>query len=199
MQKVIKILLCLSLFGCTTNSDLKPNKYVAFMEDNDKTRQTIETGGSIYSIQLATPDYMACRELSEELEESDLAPIRSRAKELEGYVFFIINIGQRKEESSVIEDIQKKHKAGEMIMYYQSAAANDIILYCDDTQVYPATYHYEDNYGLAPYNTIITGFKVPKLESDLKLVFNDRYNNNLFIQASYSKNTLENLPTLGTK
>ncbi len=187
------------LLGCNTNSDLQPNKYLKYMEGNDNTRQTTTSGNTEYTIQLATPDYMACREYSEELQVANMEPLKKRVDELEGYIFFIINVSKKELGGSVIEDIQKKQKAGEMIMYYQSSAANDISLFSDDKQIYPATYHYEDNYGLAPYNTIVVGFNLPESQSDLKLVFNDRYNNNPYIQASYSKETLKNLPKLVIK
>lgn len=200
MQKVIKLLLlCMYLFSCNTSGDLQPAKYLRYMESNNSTRQTIISGNTEYIIQLATADYMACREYSEQLQDTNTELLKSRINELEGHIFFIINVSKNDLGGSVIDDIQKKQKAGEMIMYYQSLAANDISLFCDEQQFFPATYHYEDNYGLAPYNTIVVGFQLPELQSGLKLVFNDRYNDNPYIQATYSKKTLKNLPTLVIK
>lgn len=187
------------LFSCNSSGDLQPTRYLKYMESNNTTRQTTISGNTEYVIQLATADYMACREHSEQLQQGNIEQLKNRADELDGHIFFIINVSKNDLGGSVIDDIQKKQKAGEMIMYYQSLAANDISLFCGDEQIFPVTYHYEDNYGLAPHNTIVVGFQLPEFQSDLKLVFNDRYNDNPYIQATYSKETLKNLPTLVIK
>lgn len=205
MRKVINSLILLgtvALSGCDTKENiLPPSGYAKYLEDSDNGfRRVINTNDKLYNIQLVTPEYMAVREFSGQLNNLDTSQFQARLNELAGHIFFYIKIKENQQASGVAEGLVKKADAEAMAMYYLSDAANDITLIQDDSLAHkPVTYLFENNYSLVDYNTIVVGFEQSRKQGDIELVFNDRYNNNPFIKAKYSLNELNKLPGLRIK
>lgn len=195
MQKVSSLLFLLLLFGCGGSGQLPPAAYVRHLESADHAylRQVV-AGSYEYTIQLATPEYMACKEDW----DSDSAR-QARISELKPYRFFLIRMrateAQRKAAGGAM-DAQRVMEADAMVAYYDQQAAGDISLRSGTQLLHPATYHFEHNYGLAPHNTIVVAFETGDEEQDLELVFQDRFRNIPQIKAGFSKSDLEALPSL---
>ncbi|MBS1773939.1 MAG: hypothetical protein JST82_13860 [Bacteroidetes bacterium] len=201
MKKVISSISLLITFlwcSCSSMTALAPDAYVRYMDDpaNDLIR-TIKLKTATYTIHLITPEYIASKEFSDG--SDSIKNFEKRLRDLEGVIYFYINIQKNNTDNSVAAGMAEKSKAEQMVMYYEADAAKDIYLLNNNNQLSPAIYHYEDNYGLAAYNKIIVGFHVDTKNPDYKLVFNDRYNDNPQIQASYSSSTIKNLPQLTIK
>lgn len=200
MKRLIKVAatsIIVVLAGCGHKA-MSPAAYIGYMEDiSNKARQSVKAGGMTYIIQLSTPEYMASKELL--TDESMREKYAERLKELEGNVFFQIQIGKDRMSESMIEKKQEDAQADRRVMYYASSAAADIGLSVDGQLAEPVAYHFEDNYGLAPYNTILVGFKMPEKYEVITLNFNDRYSNIPMIKASYTEQFINNLPVLSIK
>ncbi|OSZ81936.1 hypothetical protein CAP35_01300 [Chitinophagaceae bacterium IBVUCB1] len=199
MKKLIKVAVTLTvlLTGCG-HKTMSPVEYIYYMEDAaNKARQSVKAGGLNYIIQLSPPEYMVSKELL--TDESTYVNYTERLNELKGNVFFQIQIGKERVGESMIEKKQEDTRAESRVMYYASSAANDIGLSVDGQLIAPVAYHFEDNYGLAPYNTILVGFKMPEKYEVITLNFNDRYSNIPLIKASYTEQFIKNLPALSIK
>lgn len=185
----------LVLSGCLNTGTASGKKYMAYLENGDHAlKKEIVSGGVNYSFQLATPEYIACKEFGGLKEQIDTVAFYNRLKEMSGYVFFLIRISNPVQ--SMTPMLGSAEDADEMIMYYQSAAASDIQLLEGQSTHAVSTYLFENNYGLAPYNTIIAGFKREHFDEDLQLVFTDRYHDNPLLKASFTHNNIQNIPTL---
>lgn len=187
--------MLLWLCACNNSLELAPADYVWYMEqgEHDLVRK-VTAGAYEYSIQLATPEYMACKQ-----EAGNDSAVKTRISELKGYLFFIIKMSateaQRKAAGGAM-DAERVAEAGAMVAYYDGQAAGDISLHIGSQTLKPATYHFEHNYGLAPHNTIIVAFKTGTKPQDLELVFNDRFRDVAHIQAAYSQLELSSIPSL---
>ena len=196
MKKVISYcLLILLLLSCSKDTALVPEEYVHYLEkpENGYRKQVI-TGGASYVIQIATPEYMAIKELADEQGNVDAKSLEARSKELSGNIFFIIQLGQK-------AGVTDPATAERMVGYYQQAAAADISLHTGGTQqLTPVAYNFENNYGLTGYNTITVAFELPEQNTkDLAIVFNDRFRDNYMIRAGFSKDIFTTHQKLKTK
>jgi hypothetical protein len=201
MRKVIShILLPVTVlfFSCNRHQELAPVAYMQYMEaTGNEYKKEIVAGATTYSIQLVPPEYMSLKELYAPNGQVNKEAVLKRVEELNGYLFFLINITKREDEKNVVEKNLSRKAENDQMMSYYSAAANDLTLTDGEISLKPATYQFEDNYGLSPYNTIVVAFRLMKLNKNgLQLVFNDRFAGNPFIKAGFSKKMIEQLPSL---
>ena len=173
--------------ACQSDASKTPGEIVQRMESKDNGFvRNITAGQMQYSIQLAPPEYMASKDVDASSENN--TELLSRTKELEGYLFFIVKI-QRKQ--STQSDNERE------AMYFTSQAQQDIQLQYGGSSLLPTVYNYENNYGLTPYNTLVIGFETgTEPLGDVKLVFNDQFNRNPRIQASFSASQLNEVSSL---
>ncbi len=199
MGRVISLVLLVVLCGCNSrDAVLPPAQYMKFMESPDNNlNKKIVAGNTEYHIQLATPEYMALKAASEESENLDTGTYHNRLHEMSGNLFFVIRIKQEGP-SGVAQGMVEKSGAEKMVMYYQQAASQDIVLRNGGAEQKPVTYLFENNYSLVPYNTIIVGFEAES-SGDLDLIFNDRYNDNPYIKTEFSQKELAMLPGIAIK
>ncbi len=195
MRQAVSILIAaLAFCGCKRVNHLAPAAYAAYLEDErNEMKRTVQYGGVIYTIQLATPEYVVSRELADQ----DPSPeaFSDRLNELEGYSFFYIAIttGQQAKMNDPAFAEQRDR-------YYMQAAASDIRLLSSDEELKPLAYHFEHNYGLSPYSRLVAAFKTgAPAEGLLQLIFNDRFHENYRVKASFDKKTIAQLPNLEIK
>jgi len=195
MKKVVSLISMILFFGCTDNSDLSPAAYVRFMESKDNGYNRIVKSGSIeYGIQLATPEYMAIKGVDSRV-QMDTADLNPRLRELQDHIFFLVRI-YKPLEKSVASEMVTKFGAESMVSYYGSTASQDMSIKIDGRERKPATYMFENNYALAPYNTIVVGFEAQRTDGDIEFVFSDRYFNQPYIKTKFSKKELAAIPAL---
>lgn len=191
MKKVFRAVLLMMIVcsSCNSEKELRPDSYVMYMEDvSNEYRRKISSGDVSYTIQFATPEYIACKD-----SRDSIAGLQARLLELEENIFFIIHIADNQKKVS-IEALPSSPE--QKVMYYQFEAMKDISLMADQQAFIPATYHYENNYGLVPYNTIVVGFDRPADANELQLIFHDRFNNKPYIKTTYTGTDIQKLPKL---
>lgn len=199
MRRVISLFVLVVFYGCNNQDQiLTAEQYIMFLEspENGFNRKVI-SGNTEYHIQLATPEYMALKAATDKANGLDSAAYRDRLNEMSGHHFFLIRIKQEPP-PGVAQEMVRKSDAEKMVMYYQQAAAQDIILQSGTSEQFPVTYIFENNYSLVPYNTIVAGFEKEGTEG-LSLVFNDRYNDNPYIKTEFSQKELAMLPGIAIK
>lgn len=173
------------------------------LETKKEYRKKIVSGNFEYTFQLATPEYMVCKEFADSLKNLPVLSFNKRLSELKGYVFFIINIEKAHSSNSTLnQEFISSSEKQELLAYYQQIASNDISLITNKDELKPSVWNFEDNYGLSPYNTIVAGFKkdlVSISEPEMILVFNDRYTHTPKLKVSYTKDEIKNIPLLTIK
>ena len=182
---IIGMLVVLTMHSCKhSRAVLPPFGYMSYMETDYKKK--VISGKTEYTVQLATPTYMACREMDGH-PEKDKTTFNKRAAEMNGYIYFIIQV---KPGSKAIQSPDA------MVMYYQSAA-KDMTLISGGRTLKPAIWNFENNYGLTPYNTIVAGFEYKgENAEDMQLVFNDNYTHIPMIKIKFSKEEITTIPQL---
>lgn len=194
MIKAVKFLLFLIVFSsCSADKNFGPLAYSRYMEDEqNEFKKSVIAGSVTYTVQLAPPEYMVSKEFLGHGRTIDTVAFRQRLNELNGYVFFLVRI-QKKNDSKPTPAINSDPAS--KASYYQFEAPKDLSVVSNNLPLAPATYFFEDNYSLSPYNTIVAGFKCD-LASDLQLTFNDRFEQNPLIKVTFSKYEISQLPHL---
>lgn len=202
MPKVIKLGCLLSLLvlgSCGRSGSLGPQQYAQYLEaEQHGLSRKVTSGIYEYTIQLATPEYMVSKEMADADSSYHAA---TRLKELQGHLFFLIRIGKTeayRKQAGGNEQSLAAQQADAMVAYYDQQAAADITLKAGSRVLQPVTYHFENNYGLTAYNTIVAGFETGAVTGDLQLSFNDRFAHEPLIQAGFEQQQLAALPTLQT-
>lgn len=185
------MLLAALLSGCSSShpDTLGPREYVQYLQQpGNGLRKIVETGNMVYTVQLATPAFIASQELG--VASGDSASTGARVDELSGNLYFLITMKPAGTSGAPLN-------TDAMASYYGGRVVKDLSLITAAGTLSPATCHFENNLGLVPHNTLVTAFSVgDKLTGDLKLVFNDRYSGNPMIQATFPARTILELPKL---
>lgn len=188
--KLVWIIPAFILCSCAGRPDsLDPMQYIRYIEaPGSKLRRQVESGNTIYTLQLATPAYIASRDAAGDGWSSQ--DIRKRMEELKGTLFILVAM-QSKDPSRV------PLNSDEMALYYGGAVVRDLELQLGSQRLKPAVCHYENNLGLGPHNTLVVGFVTgDTLRSDPRFVFNDRFRQIPLIQARFEAERINNLPSL---
>ena len=194
MRKAVNILCIVMLSACNRRASLSPTAYIRNMETKEFKKE-IEIGKTEYIFQLATPEYMAIKEATGSNGIIKTDAIKRRVEDMKGYIFLLIRIN-KKPVSSLQSTSNDAAITEQKVMYYQSAQ-QDISLVDGGSTYKPVVYQFENNYGLSPYNTIIVGFEHKEpIRNEIQFVFNDRFEHNPLIKASFSEQALTILPTL---
>jgi hypothetical protein len=198
MQKVIRTLLCVCLLlsSCSGPGELPPAAYVGWLEDPAHgCRKKIVSGDWEYVFQLATPEMMVAKELSDR--PADKATWAQRLQELKGHLFVLVQIS--KTEASRKANPQAaaaeiRQNIDRMVSYYDQQAMADIKLQVGTQSFAPVAYHFENNYELSPYNTIVAGFETGDAPGDITFSFNDQYTGQPLLHAGFSQKDRAQLP-----
>lgn len=197
-RAVISFLLIIGLISCSEPKELRMPAYLEYMEQSSAPYKKYVKAGSIeYTLQYANPEYMVSRQYADQADTISASIVSARLQEIGKHIFFLIRIQESSDKTKKIqEQMESNGKAEEMNMYYQFEAAKDITMIADGAEYKPVTYLFENNYALTPYNTIVAGFELADVASEVQIVFNDKYHNVPLIKASYSKEELSALPKL---
>jgi hypothetical protein len=176
------IFLMLFLWGCREHQD-----NVKYAEDPDNgLKKEVTVGEMIYTIQYKPAGFIL------EKEHLDSAATRERANQLKGMLWFNISFsingyGQsplRYKISSIDEYTERQN-------YYLNQAPADIYLLYGNDSLLVESYWFENNQNLAPFETMVVGFRLPSSDSipkyDLKLSFYDRVFKNGIIKSVIKK------------
>ena len=203
MRKVIDFMLfgiMLIIASCNRQDQLAPVAYVSYVEsDDNQLKKKVVIGDFEYTVQLATPAYIACKELIDERGMIEPKQLTARLEELKGYSFLLVRMGHLRKDSTRRRDIVTSQDVNGQLTYYLEQASRDLTLKVGSARLKPVTYNFENNYNLTPYNTIVAGFETGNEPETLELEFNDRYRNNALIKAAFSKEDILSIPSLQLK
>lgn len=187
IAKATSAFLCfVQLASCVADTvPVGAGEYISYLENEQNSlRKMVSSGSCEYKVQLATHEYMA---IKESLNSYNGINTAERINELKGTIFFIVYINCGATSESGKE---------EQLQYYSNMPAGDIELKCGASVFRPVSFHFEDNYNLAPYNTLVIAFNMPEGNSPLELVVNDRYAGNLLLKFTFDPSAISKIPPI---
>ncbi len=199
MKKVISISLVIMICLCSCSRSLDRQGYVRYVTDEKNgLRKTIAVGEWLYSIQYKPYEYIL---LLESDADKNSEGVGERKAMLKGTAWFNISLKVAKGTTSPMRyNVASQYEYEQRLNYFLNEAKQQIrLIYGKDT-VYPFAYHFENNYNLAPIETMVVGFELPgkidRPEEDMWLSYNDQFFKNGIIKAKYTEEVLNSVPTL---
>lgn len=191
----------LLLIGCGKESSkqtLLPSEYLHWVENPDNgLHQGKDIGNYYLELQYKPPHYIVALEgQSQQLSEKQVA---SRVVELDGLTYFTFRItslqGTEMLQTGPVTEEEYQYRS----YYFDTQAQRDMYLVSGTDTLNCALYHFERNYGLAPYNNMVLGFEKPVTRNtDLQFVFDDPILGLGPVKFTIGREAIEQLPHLKT-
>jgi hypothetical protein len=200
MRKVIKcfIPLLLSCLVCCKPA-LKPAEYVRYVTSRDNgLKKAVEADGFEYDMQYRPHDYVV---LMETKGQASAQSIKARLAELSGTAWFTISIRRSDNKVTPLRyGITSMEEYNSRLSYLLNEASNSIWLVYGSDTLHPKSYLFENNYNLTPYETMVVGFYLPEGDvsptKNMQLSYDDRIFKNGIIRATYTEQSLKNIPNI---
>ncbi len=192
---------CVALMLCCAacRHSLNISEYSKYISDKENGLKKISViDGWEFCMQYRPYDHILLMENGGKVSGHDLD---KRKTELAGTAWFNISIKRTDNSITALKyGIGSLEEYNERLNYYLNEAANDIrLIYGRDT-LSPMSYLFENNYNLAPQETIVIGFSLPEGElspnKNMRLSMVDRVFRNGIINAEFSVETLKKIPAL---
>lgn len=187
--------------GCKS-SDLPPDAYIKWVEDDVNGLKISKTMGLFtFTLQYKPYEYIALKELG--IKNPDEVKLKETKKRLKGHQYFDLRISTSEPGiTPLYYGVNNEEQFNERLHYFLFKAQLDFYLLDGEDSLICELYHFERNFGLAPYKTILTGFSHPKGENssyykdNKTFVYNDKVLGIGPVMLKISANALNNIPAL---
>jgi hypothetical protein len=193
---VVSIFL-LSTTGCGKRQ-LNAADYLHYVqEDKNHLKKEVKMQDMEFDIQYKPYDYIVLLE-----SRNDPAYDREkRMKQLAGTAWFNISFHKTNTEISALkEGATSLDDYDQRLNYFLNYASKDIVLVYGGDTLKPVSYLFENNYNVGPVETMVVGFVFPGKDpaplKDMQISYYDRLFHNGIIKASFSSETLKDIPNL---
>lgn len=195
IKYIVAVLIAIGLMAC--HRTLKTDEYVKHIRNVDNgLRKIVEVGDWEYDIQYKPSDYILS------LEQVSDSSRKRRQEELKGTVWFNISFMNKTGKVSALRyGLGSIDEYDGRLGYFLNGAEAEIqMVYGLKDTLKPIAYEFENNYNLAPQETMVVGFKLPdgeeRIHQDLQLVYNDKIYKTGIIKVKILKGSVENIPGL---
>jgi len=195
MSKFLQI-AALMLVITSCQKDLLPSELITWVEDDEHQLIQVQDFESFEFIAYYKPvDYViAVESRTDELSTEDY---HSKKRELEGLQYFDLKIKVKDHSGNAISGhLENEEDYYNRLDYFVTHAQYDIQLVQDTDTLWPKLYHFERNYGLAPYNTILLAFDDTKKTNHKTLIINDQVLGIGKIKFEFNENHISSTPEL---
>lgn len=199
MRKAVNGLLILLCCMCSCAHQLGKEDYVQFVKDNKNgLNKTIEAGEWVFSMQYKPYDYILLFESNGDMKSDQ---IKERRSMLKGTAWFNISFGLAgKSISPMRYNLASTEEYNVRLNYFLNEARQNVQLVYGTDTLRPSAYLFENNFNLAPMETMVVGFDLPgesdRPEKDMWLSYNDLLFKNGIIKAKYTTEVLNAIPNL---
>ena len=196
IRLVFGILFICGLFASCKQKSLYPDQYVQWVLNPDNGLRVVKEMIELDFELIYKPiEFKLIQEFGEEI--IDANKFEERKKELTGYEYFNFRITSKVASELLVTNIHSQQEFDERLNYFVGDAQNDFSLVQDGDTIPCSIYHFERNYGIAPYNTMVLAFKSNGDNlNDKKIIYHDRVFGNGPIILSISKESLKKLPQI---
>lgn len=160
------------LLSCT-QKELSVKDYLAWV-NNPENGLKVSKEIKDYKIELfyKPAEYIAINE--QKTTEIDTALFFQRIKEIKDFQYYTLKIESLKGTEMMRTNIASEHEYSQRLQYFSDLVQYDLSLEENNDTLSCQLFHFERNYGVAPYNNIVLGFPKPTQENAKTLVFNDQ-------------------------
>lgn len=196
---------CFAIFlfisnGCAKKA-LEPKGYIDWIENPSNGLRVSKTIGTYTFRLLYQPhDYMALRRLKNQQVIPD--SIKSINAQLGNLQYYILRVQAKNGEELMREGIRDDMEYYQRMEYFTGPMQDDVSLVDGKDTLACVLFHFERNYGLAPYNDFLLGFESgsnASTNSDKTLLYDDDVLGTGPIHLTISGEDIKNIPTLLTE
>jgi len=182
------------LFSCT-QKELSVKDYLAWV-NNPENGLKVSKEIKDYKIELfyKPAEYIAINE--QKTTEIDTTLFYQRIKEIKDFQYYTLKIESLKGTEMMRTNIASEHEYSQRLQYFSDLVQYDLSLEENNDTLTCQLFHFERNYGVAPYNNIVLGFPKPTQESTKTLVFNDQILGIGKIKLKIEKENIDNIPNI---
>jgi len=193
IQVLIVIIICLCSCG---KKNLSTADYVSWVENESNGLSVTKSFEDIkYRLLYKPVDYILAKELINNAIEKN--EIESRKKELGSMNYFTLRIESTTSNELMRVNIKSEDEYYHRLEYFMSYMQDDIYLVDGTDTISPNLFHFERNYGLAPFNDFVLGFtKASEKVNDLYLIYNDQVLETGKINIKINKADISGIPNL---
>ena len=183
----------LLLGSCHTDA-LSINQYINWLKDNnEKLSVTIPKGALNFRIEFQPLEIMALRELGE-FEHVKPAIFDSVLSEYRGLEYYQLSI--RGASDLLQYGISDKQEFYERVEYYSFQMQNDLRMIVAQDTMSCKLFHFERNYGTAPFVTFSLAFEVPEVKGDRRIQYHESVFGYEWIEMTLLQENIDNIPTI---
>lgn len=144
--------------ACSKPSTLNAKEYAAWIENSDNGACiTKKINDFEFAVLYKPVDYIIAMESKNKNISKD--SILKRKRDLKGYQYYTFRIRSFKDNEFFRTGMASENEYYERLEYFVSNAQNDITLVEGKDTIPCAVYHFERNYGISPYNSIVLSFE----------------------------------------
>jgi hypothetical protein len=190
--------LLILLLGCQkTPESLVANDYLQWVKQSENKLQIIkEIGDYTYQLQYKPAAFIALIE-QQRAHSNDTAQFIQRIGELTDTYQFNLTLSHQSYGSILSQNLGLEYFT--RLEYLTLTLKEDLELRLDGKTVPCHFYHFERNYNLAPFVTVVFGFDVSNFKKDfekMQVVYNDQLLGAGPIVFAFSRTTIDNIPSL---
>lgn len=186
------------IYGCQ-KSDLRGNEYRKYIEkESNGLNQVKQIGDMHFQVQYCPTEYL----LMKEFKTDDLSEqvVEERRKGNEGLLFFKLRISADGSNDVLNYHLNSGDDYYARIQYLSYGFEEDIALLNERDTIFPALFHFERTYGIAPFADFMMAFETtPKADNDYQVVIDDRVFDTGILKFTFEKQDLQNIPNLKTQ
>jgi hypothetical protein len=199
MKKIAICSVVIIVIACAfgfRKTELNADDYVHYVEsDNNALSNSKEIEGLKFQLQYCPTEYLLLKEL-----KTDLIPqkvIDERKQQNDSMVFFRLRISAKGKNDVLMYGLNSDGDYYSRIQYLSYGLEEDIALLNNNDTIFPAEFHFERTYGVAPFADFIMAFNTKiKKNDDFQVLIDDKAFGNGVLKFSYSNKDLQNIPTL---
>jgi hypothetical protein len=187
--------LIIFLTSCS-KKNLETTDYVSWVEnESNGLSVTKELDDIKYRLLYKPVDYVVAKELINNAIKKN--EVESRKKELGNMNYFTLRIESKKSEELMRVNIKSEDEYYHRLEYFMGYMQDDIYLVDGTDTINPSLFHFERNYGLAPFNDFVLGFnKSNRDPQDLYFIYNDQVLGTGKISIKINKDDISNVPNI---
>ena len=146
------------IIGCSKPSNLNTKDYAAWIENPaNGVCITKKISDFEFAVLYKPIEYVVAMESKNKNISKD--SILKRRENLKGYQYFTFRIRSLKDNEFLKTGMTSQNEYYERLEYFVSNAQNDIKLVEEKDTIPCALYHFERNYGISPYSSIVLSFE----------------------------------------
>ncbi len=195
-MKPALLLLSLMLVSCTQS--LNVQDYIAWNQDEDNgLYQSVEREGYQFKLQYKPQELVALNNAGD-LSGLDKTQLNEELEELKEYQFFDIHISSNLVADFLRARLSSQEEYYQRVAYFSTFAQDDFKLVEGQDTLACIMYHFERNYGIRPFQTILLGFKnTPgSQDKDKEVLYEDRILGLNTVNLRIESKNLNNIPQL---